>query len=221
MAKSLTTAVVLASLILCSCSKRRDVQVSGVEQSAALQDLRLFSAYWLDPAQVPPPTIAFESRTATDGTVEVTVTPIRAEDAPWNQWEGEGARLFNNRAAHLFEVSIAGRDDVRWIPEASGLELNVEGSPTPPHRHPDNLLVPLLEYARQQERWLLSGDLMARTRAAGPFRAAYMPIGVHSQTVRGVVAFPIVDPQQLVVGLRVTLAAEDATGPHTVTFTYD
>ena len=85
---------------------------------------------------------------------------------------------------------------------------------------PDTLLTPLLSAALEQERWVLDGDLVARTRAAGPFRASYLPTG-RSDHLEGVVAFPIGDNDVGVSQMRLTLRIEDEDGIHDLVWVYE
>ena len=80
-----------------------------------------------------------------------------------------------------------------------------------------------------QEHFLLDGDLAARTRAAGPFRAAYLPPSGVDELV-GVIAFPIQHndfEHQLalaelhVVAMRLTLQVRYEGGIHNLIYVYD
>jgi len=211
---------VFSAFLLGSCRPRAwDVQ-HPAEQEAAREELERFERLWLKPARIAPPNIPFERREQVDGQVTVAVRPLRPEDADWNTWPGAVARLFNNRAALLFEVEVVGRGPLKWLPDATSLELNTEGDPLGPARTPDELLLPLLRAALVQEQWALEGDLVERTRAAGPFRTAYLPTDAARSPLRGVVGFPLRDPELHVVALQVTIAVEAPDGPHTFAFVY-
>lgn len=204
-----------------SC-KRPTWDFSGpVDRESAAAELDAFERTWLDPARIPPPTVSMDAREATDGAVRVTVTPLRPEDAAWNTWPGPTLRLFNNRAALLFEVSVEASGPVRWIPERTGLELNVEGDPIAPAQTADELLVPVLRAALLQESYGLSGDHVERTRGAGPFRSGYLALGHAEPPLVGLIGFPLHDPEQHVVAMRLTLAVEAADGPHTLVLLYE
>ncbi len=173
------------------------------------EQLESFRDYWLEPARVPPPTVDFEfQEIAGPGDVVARARPVRAEEASWNQWPGSEARLFNNRAVYLFQVEVLGESGIVWLPDSSSLEANTPDTVLPVVRNPDEVLAPLLVAALQQERWVLEGDLVDRTRAAGPFRAAYMPTARQEHLLSGLVAFFKVDPEQHVVAMRLTLGVE-------------
>ncbi|MBW1877969.1 MAG: hypothetical protein JRI25_03475 [Deltaproteobacteria bacterium] len=211
---------VFSAFALASCRPRAwDVQ-HPTEQEAAREELERFERLWLNPAHIAPPNIPFERREQTDEQISVAVRPLRPEDADWNTWPGDAARLFNNRAALLFDVEVVGRGSLKWVPEATSLELNTEGDPMRPAHAPDEVLLPLLRAALVQEQWALKGDLVERTRAAGSFRAAYLSTEPARSPLRGVVAFPLRDPERHVIALRITVAVEAEDGPHQFSFLY-
>jgi len=212
--------IAFSALMLVSCHPRAWNVQHPAEQQAAREELDRFERLWLGPAHIAPPNVAFEGQEQADEQVTVSVRPLRPEDADWNTWPGPAVRLFNNRAALLFEVEAVGRGSLKWMPEGTFLELNTEGNPLDPARTPDEVLLPLLRAALVQEEWGLDGDLVERTRAAGPFRAAYLPTEATRSPLRGVVAFPLPEPELHVVALRLTLAVEAPDGPHAFSFVY-
>ena len=216
-------ALKLAPLLVAigSCAPRSRGVDPVAERIVVTEELSRFRRYWLEPARVAPPTVDFEWREATSGDVTTRIRPLRPEDAEWNQWPGDGYRLFNNRAALLFEVEIDGDPPLRWVPERSTLELNDAGTPLLAAATPDDLLVPLLRAALVQEQFGTDGDLVDRTRAAGPFRAAYLPLSASRPQVKGVIAFPLEAPEQHVIAFRVRLRVHGADGGHDLTWLYE
>lgn len=204
-----------------SCRPKGWEVPSPAAQASVRQQLAEWSKSWLLPAKIAPPTVPFESKEATEGGVTVTVRPLRPEDATWNTWPGPSSRLFNNRAALMFDVTIVASGPVRWIPQRTGLELNDAGHPLPPARTADNLLAPLLRAALFEERYALDGDFVERTRAAGAFRSAYLPLDAADSPLSGVIGFPLRDPEEQVVALRLTVGVQGPDGPHAVKFLYD
>ena len=79
----------------------------------------------------------------------------------------------------------------------------------------------VLRAALLQEGFGLDGDHVERTRAAGPFRTAYMPLGSVAAPLHGVIAFPLLDPDKHVVALRVTVGVQGPDGAHAVAFLYE
>ena len=191
------------------------------ERADVEEELDAFRAYWLAPARVAPPTIDFEERLAEAGPVQGSALPIRAEEASWNTWSGDESRLFNNRAAHLFRVEVRGPGPLRWVPGGTSLELNVEGDGLRPAPAADDVLGPLLIWAKAQAEWTADGDLVERTRAAGPFRSAYLPLSAEDSPLEGLIAFPIDEPDHHVVALRLTVEVEAAGVRHQLSWLYD
>ena len=169
-----------------------------------VSDLDRFVHAWLAPARIAPPTIDFVSMQAEAGGISGSVTPLRPETAAWNQWTNGELRLFNNRAGLLFEVKLQSDQAVRWIPERTHLVLDDE-TRVPSTARADELLIPLMRMALTEERWVIPGDLVARTRAAGAFRAAYLPMS-GSKEVAGIVAFVLPRPDQQVTRVSLHLA---------------
>ena len=193
--------------LVAGCPRGQTVR-PATDRAAAAEQVELFRDFWLNPARVAPPTIDFEERAIEDNGLRAFARPLRPEDATWNQWPAAGLRLFNNRAVYLFVVSIEGEGPLQWLPESTHLSLNGGDPILPPSPSPEELLEPLLQAALLEERYVLTGDLVERARAAGPFRAAYLPLSAESGSLTGVIAFPLSDAdrhvvrQELVVGVR-------------------
>lgn len=204
-----------------SCKRPAWEVARPTDRDAAAEELAAFERAWLEPAKIPAPVVAFEAHTATEGSVTVTASPLRPEDAAWNTWPGPTVRLFNNRAALLFEVAIDADGPVAWIPERTGLEINEVGDALPPAESAEELLVPLLTAALQQERHGLPGDHVERTRSAGAFRSAYLPLGAHGAPLTGLIAFPLADPERHVVAFRLTLGVSGPDGPHAIALLFE
>jgi hypothetical protein len=187
-----------------ACPRRPTVAPPVTEDARAVLDD--FARTWLAPARVAPPTIDDVAVATEQGDVRATLTPLRPEDAWWNQWSGGTARLFNNRAALLFDVVVEAPGFVVFLPDASSVRLNRDEDVIVAAANPDELLVPLLGAAMLQEREGEVGDLVERTRAAGPFRSAYLPVRSDTGRMTGVVAFPLDDPNRHMTRVRVTLA---------------
>ncbi|MBX2800036.1 MAG: hypothetical protein KTR31_20330 [Myxococcales bacterium] len=131
------------------------------------------------------------AKETTAGAVTATARPLRPEDAPWNRWPTGGHRLFNNRAALLFEVSIRSDEPLVWLPAGTTLELNDEHTVVPAAETTEALLADLLSHAFLEEQWSIPGDLVDRARGAGPFRAAYLPLHAQDGAMEGIMAFPL------------------------------
>jgi hypothetical protein len=71
-----------------------------------------------------------------------------------------------------------------------------------------------------EQRSLSEDDLVARARAAGPFRAAYLSTAPGS-ALRGVIAFVVPDPDRQVTRVALHLAFADAAGVHRVALTWE
>ena len=217
-ARSLTWLLIFGAI---ACRGRRAPVVEPLHQHEARRVMERFVAFRLEPAGMPPPSLGSREATSEVPGVEGTARLVLAEDAPWNQWPGPTSRLFNNRSAHLFDLDIrSDGHDVRWIPERTTLELNVVGNVLRPAATQEALLEELVFWAFQQERAVLDGDLVDRTRAAGDLRRAYLP-REPKERLQGIVAFPLVvtdeneehlgdlAPSELhVVSMRLTVGLE-------------
>lgn len=212
--------IVVLVALLAGCVRRGAFAPAPADRAEAAAELEQFEAYWLAPARLAPPTIPFEpQQTAIDG-LSVTVRPLLPEDANWNQWRGGELRLFNNRAALMFDVEVAGEGRFRWLPEATRLVINGGRATLPAAASPDELLVPLMRGALLQESAALDGDLVERTRAAGAFRSAYLASADSGAPAHGVIAFPLGGVEYIV---DATLVFEVLTpsGRRNATYTFD
>ncbi|MCB9677336.1 MAG: hypothetical protein H6737_19650 [Alphaproteobacteria bacterium] len=215
---------ILVTFAIAGCGPRMANVVEAGAREETRSILERFRAYRLAPAGVAPPSL--EHRNGLDRTdgISGSIELVLAEDAEWNQWSDGSARLFNNRTAHLFQVEITSEEPVRWLPERTRLELNVEGNVFRAAESQEVLLEDLLFWAYHQERNVLDGDLALRARGAGPLREAYMPSHVDT-LLTGLIAFPLVetpenerfytsvDPSEYhVVSMRVTVGLETPHG---------
>lgn len=174
----------------------------------------------LGPGRVAPPALV-STEAEVDHPLTARATVMLPEDAAWDQWTGFGYRLFNNRAALLLQVRIEGTGRLTWIVEDTLVELNTPETALSPSRAPDELLVPLLQAALLQEQWHLEGDLVERTRAAGPFRSAYLPVSPQQDVLEGLIAFPLQDPSQQIAAMRLTVGVRTESGPVQVVWVFE
>jgi hypothetical protein len=206
------------------CASRSAPGVSDGARKETRAVLGRYERYRLAPAKVAPPSIESRSAYVAAGPITGTAELVLPEEAEWNQWPGPTVRLFNNRAALLFQVEIASDAPVRWVPEKTRLELNREGNVFRAAESQEVLLEDLLFWAYHQERNVLEGDLAQRARAAGPLREAYMP-AEEDALLAGLIAFPLVetseneryirggDPADYhVVSMRLTVGLETPQG---------
>lgn len=182
---------VFAGFVAIACGTRSTRVLVGEEREETRAVVDDFVEWRLAPAHVAPPTLARRTALASVDGVSGSAELILAEEAEWNQWPGETARLFNNRAAHVFRVDLVGQGPMSWLPERTQLELNAPGNVLRPAPTQEPLLEELIFWAYHQERQLLQGDLVARTRAAGALRDAYLPASSDDGLLSGVLAFPI------------------------------
>jgi hypothetical protein len=203
--------------------------VSIAEQGRVRADVAAFQWYALEPAQIAPPVIEMAEQKARSGGLTVTARLASAESSPWNIWPDGTARLFNNRVAHVFEIELEGEGALGWMPRSTTLELNEPGVALVAAGGPDVLINDLLGLALQAERQLVDSQLVARTRAAGAFRRAYLPPAGVGQ-MSGVVAFPLwasdlTDQTALaekhVVAMRLTLTVMDGDGARSVVMVFE
>lgn len=185
--------------------------------------LQAFRAEALEPARIPPPSISQTSQETASGSVSGRARLLRPEDAPWNRWVDGGSRLFNNRAALLFELSLRGPGPLSWDPEATRLELNDEQTVLPAAPTAEVLLAQLLFHAYLERQWGFDGDLVNRTRGAGPFRMAYAPPVGAGDELSGIVAFPLDEvPEGLhVVAMRLTVPVMARDGLHRLVWIFE
>ena len=188
--------------------------VPWAAQQEAASDLAAYRALALEPSGLPRPLVAPGPLLATTPGLTGTATLLDAEQEAWNRWTDGGPRLFNNRIAHLFRVEVVAPDGSRWVPSGTLLELNSPEVQVGAAESPEAILADLTWFALQQERWVLDGDLVARTRGAGRFRSVYL--SPTDQGHAGLLAFPLFDGEQQerrldtlhVVGMRLTMAIE-------------
>jgi hypothetical protein len=200
--------------------------VSVQKQAAAEAEIGAFERWALEPSRLPRPLVPHETQVATSGGVRGRLTLVQPEAAVWNAWP-VGARLFNDRMAHVFEVDLEAPGSLRWSPVQSTLELNRPDQVLVAAGSAEVLLADLSWFALQQERWVLEGDLVARTRAAGPFRAAYMHQKADG-SLAGLVAFPALNrdgdmslADLHIVAMRVRIQVYLDGQPHTLEWVLD
>ncbi|MEQ1566995.1 MAG: hypothetical protein ABMA64_15235 [Myxococcota bacterium] len=199
---------------LCGCPRGPDLPAPA-EREEAIARIAAYRTFALAPARTPPPSLDVERVEISDGSVRATLWVVRPEAAGWNTWTDGGPRLFNNRGALLFELDVRGPGPLGWLPEGAVLEINDGRTVLGAASSAEVLLGDLLFHALLEERWAIDGDLVARTRGAGPFRGAYLP-PVADGPLRGVVAFPLPpgETDLHVVALRLTLPVVAADGDH-------
>ena len=208
-------ALLAASALSCA---HRSLSAPTPDREEVAQELSDFEHEWLEPARVAPPTVDFEPHRVSDGPYSATLRLVLPEDARWNQWTAGSVRLFNNRAAYLFDVQVEGPGALQWLPDRTTLTLNTDERSVRAVALPDELLEPLMSAALWQERFGLPGDLVARTRAAGPFRSEYLSRGDGAGRLHGTLAFLLPDPDRQVVDLTVVVTVMTADGPHPFRF---
>ncbi len=219
--------VLALTLVFAGCV-RSPVLPSEADRGEVEVQIRRYRQVLLEPARVAPPSIASEPRTAELGSVTAVARPVRPEEAEWNRWEDGGPLLFNNRVALLFDLDIQGAGLVRWLPGATRVELNDDNTVLEASPSTEPLLGDLLYWAYLEERCALAGDLVARTRAAGPFRSVYLPTAPSRGGLSGVVAFPLLDVEDgelladmHVVALRLTVSVEVDGAPQELSWVFD
>ncbi|MEQ1504899.1 MAG: hypothetical protein ABMB14_21890 [Myxococcota bacterium] len=211
-------------VLLAGCPKVGP-STAPADRDQVIARLEAYRSQSLAPARIPPPSLDEPAREADQDGVHGLARLVRSEDADWNRWIDGGPRLFNNRAAVLFDLTIEGRGTVVWDPDRTRLEVNDERTVLLASASAEGLLGELLFHAYLEEQWAVGGDLVNRTRAAGPFRAAYLP-GVGDGALSGVVAFPLGDAEHdwselHVVALRLTVPVTDDAGRHDLVFVFD
>lgn len=219
----------LSAAFLLGCP-RLAAPPSSADRTRVVERIAAYRADMLDNARIPPPSVDPGPRSSSDGAVSGTAAPLRPEDAPWNQWIDGGPRLFNNRAALLFDVAFTGPGPLAWDASAARLEVNDERTVIAAAPSAEVLLGELLFNAYLEEQWGVDGDLLNRTRGAGPFRAAYLPDVGEADALTGVIAFPLSasnDPSSTdrseihVVAMRLTVPITAADGPHELVWVFD
>ena len=210
--------LVCAGATLVGCPGRKPPIVQYSEQESARGAIEQFRNWTLDPARLPPPSVQVGPLRNQGEGLSGTAMLLRPEDAGWNQWGPDALPLlFNNRVALLFELQVPIEGEVRWIPEASWLEVNTPDARVPAVPSAEHLLADLSWHALQQERWLLEGDLVQRTRNAGGFREAFVQDG---EGLSGVVAFALPDPDVHIGALRLTVMVQVDGAPHELVWVF-
>lgn len=196
---------------------REDDRIAVGERLAA------FRQQTLAPAHIPPPSLSQTTQEAEVGSVKGQARLLRPEEASWNRWVDGEMRLFNNRAALLFEITLQGPGPLEWDPESARLEINDERTVLLAAGSAEVLLAELLFHAYLERQWGFDGDLVNRTRAAGAFRMAYAPTVEVGDTLSGVIAFPLSEVAEMphVVALRLTLTVTAEDGAHVLVWVMD
>jgi hypothetical protein len=212
-------AVVFAGPFFATACPRAPTPASPTARQEIADRLEAFEEVLLAPARIPPPSVDRAAKTVVHGDVTGTVRLLLPEEAAWNRWHDGSARLFNNRVGLLFEVRVDGPAPLTWIPHRTTLELNDETTRLTAAPDAEVLLGGLLVHALLAAEWGIETELVDRTRAAGPFRAAYLEPRVEEAPLEGVVGFQLWDGTELlgdmhVAAMRLRLAVEAAGEPH-------
>ena len=210
------TRILLASaavLVLGGCH-RPGVPLSSGTREATSEGVAAFRAFALEPARLPPPSLEPVSE-ATEGALWGRAEVLRPEEAPWNRGP-RGPVLFNDRWVWLVHLHVASSEGkpISWVADRTTLELNDPDTVLPAAPSPGDVLADLLFWALQEERAGLPGDLVARTRAAGGFRAAYLPRTGSDGVLDGVIAFPAAEAEGthvVAARLRVPIVHDGST----------
>lgn len=211
-------AALIAAIVVAGCPRSRPAIVQYSEQEQVRDAIERFRSRTLDPAKIPPPGVDPGPLEAEVGDVRGSARLIRAEDAPWNQWGDDGRPLlFNNRSAVLFEVDVVAEGAVVWRPDRTWLEVNSDDVRVPAVDSAEHLLAELNWQALQQEKWLLEGDLVQRTRHAGPFREAFVRDG---DGLQGLIPFSLPDPDAPIAALRLRVGVQVDGTPHELVWTF-
>jgi hypothetical protein len=191
------------------------------ERDTVVDRLERYREQSLAPAKIPPPSLdAIEVRVE-HGSVVGVARVVSPEDAAWNRWVDGGPRLFNDRAAVVFDLHIDGRGPVTWDPGGTLLEVNDERTVLGVAASAEVLLAELLFHAYLEEQWAVPGDLVNRTRGAGPFRSAYLA-AIGDTGLAGVVAFPLgAETPVHVVAMRLTMLVTDDEGRHELIWVFE
>jgi hypothetical protein len=179
-----------------------------------------FHTYWLESAHLPVPPLDLTEQTIVDDGLAISVRFVQPEEASWNLYHGDKSRLFNDRAAWIFEVRAESSEPVRWLASETRLEINEEGNIRHPYFTPETLLSSLLEYARIQEKWAIDGDLHHRAGGAGEFRQSYIGL-IAESPFEGVIAFERHPEELPIEAMRLTLGLEDSKGQHVVSWLFE
>ena len=170
------------------------------QEEAGLSIAR-FRARTLEPAGLPPPGVDPGPAVAEVEGVLGRAKLVRPEAQSWNRWGPEDKPLlFNDSVALLFDVQVQAAGELRWVVEDCWLEVNSPQVRLPAAASAEHVLADLQWYALEQERWLIDGDLVQRTRHAGGFREAFFhPV---TDGFAGVIPFALVDPEAHIGALR-------------------
>ncbi len=211
---ALALAVLSSPFSLTACTRAPPPASPAARQEVA-DRLDAFERHLLEPARIPPPSVDRAERTVAEGGVSATVRLVLPEEAQWNRWRDGSARLFNNRVALLFDVRVDGPGPLTWHPERTTLELNDEHIRLFAAPDAEVLLGGLLVHALLAAEWGIETDLVDRTRAAGPFRDAYLEPRVEQGPLEGVAGFQLWDGKELlgdmhVAAMRLRLVVESA-----------
>jgi hypothetical protein len=205
---------------------RRPARPTPSEQQEMADRIAAFSEHLLEPARVAPPSVERGPKRASAGPVTATVELVLPEEESWNRWRDGSARLFNNRVALLFDVRIDGPGPITWDARQSTLALNDEHTVLTAAEDAEILLAGLLVHALLSEEWGVECDLVDRTRAAGPFRAAYLSPSATEAPLEGLLGFQLWNGEEAlgdlhVAAMRIRLAVEAGGEPHTVEITME
>ena len=204
-------------VLLSACGPAKRPIVDYSSQQEARETIAAFRAWALEPARLPPPGVD-PGPLALEGDFKAVARVVRAEDASWNQWgSAKEPLLFNNRVALLFEVDLDAPGNVVWNPDGTWLEVNRPEDRLSAVRSAEHLLADLSWHALQQERFLLEGDLVQRTRHAGGFREAFVRDG---EGLHGLIAFTLPEPDRHIGALRLTVAFEVDGTPRSLVWVF-
>lgn len=209
-----------AVLLTTGCYRGIGPTPAAADREEGRERLARFERAWLQPAKVAPPTVSFEPQLVEAEGLTAKVRLVLPEEADWNEWS-EGLRLFNNRAAYFFEVSVAGEGKISWIPADTVLERNSEDDRLGAAGDPDDFLFPLQQAAIHSAMLVIDSDYSDRARAAGPFRAAYLSRRGGKDRLEGLIGFQAEDTYRHVVAMRLTLAVRTDVGVRNLVVEWD
>lgn len=160
---------------------------------------------YLDRDTVPGPVVTGTPQTQEKGGLAVTVTPVRAEDQPWNAWPDGTARLFNDAIGYLWLVELESDRPTRWSPAHTQLAVNDTEQTFLPIAEPDDLLMHLMSGAMLETRVGAPANLSLRMRSADDFRRAYLGTEPRAGARTGVLMFPAPTRNLQAVAMELTL----------------
>jgi len=214
--------VLAFGLLWAGCARPAPSGASG--RSDVRSQVAVYRERALQPAGVAPPSVDPAPQEVRTGSLFGRAQPVRAEQAPWNAWLDPGPRLFNDRSALLFEVRITSEAPVAWRPSDTRLELNDEDTVLRAASSSEALLHELLYWAYLEQRSGGDGDLIDRSRLAGPFRLAYVPHHSDDGVLSGLIAFPFTAAAPAdthVVAMRLTVGVTTAAGPEDLVWVFE